>query len=544
MKKAMRVILPIILVIAIIGCTIWYLFVYDRPFARDMLLSCARFSEEIGYFSTSTWFYDLAYDLAESDGASRDQVAIELAEQYKKAKNYTKAEYTLTNAIADGGGVDLYIALCKTYIEQDKLYDAVNMLDSITNPKIKKQIDQMRPAAPTLSPDSGLYNQYISVSVTAKTGTLYVAIDGRFPSVKDQPYSESIALKDGENTICAVVLSDNGLVSSLTTGTYTIGGVIKEVSFADGAIESAIREKLNVSADRILYTNDLWKITEFTVPAEAQNYSDLQHMIFLTSLTIENCADGDLSYLANMTALTDLTIKNTIVDKTALDAIGKLTTLTNLTLQACNLSNISALSNLTAVENIDLSHNAINDISALSGMKNLKNINLEHNVITEISPLSGLSGFVTLDISNNVITSLAPISDHQALSRLDAGTNSISDLGKLKDLSSLEYLCLGNNKLTTVNALENCTQLTELDISGNVVTDIAKIASLTKLMYFDFSNNQVTKLPEFTVDCDLVTITGSHNNISSLEPLSGLSKLNNVHMDYNAELSSVSCLAR
>ena len=542
MKKAMRIILPILLTLVIIGCMIWYLFVYDRVFARDMLLSGARFSEEQGYFSLSTWFYERAYDLASQDGASKDQVAIELAEQYQKNKNFTKAEFTLTNAIADGAGIDVYIALCKTYIAQDKLYDAVKMLDTVSNPEIKAQLDQMRPETPKLSHESGLYNQYLTITITAKGGKLYTAAGGKYPSTKTAPSTKPINLAEGENSIYALVLADNGLVSGLATGSYTIGGIIKEIDFADPAIEAEVRRLLNVSDERILYTNDLWKLTEFTVPEDAQCYDDLQHMKNLTALTIEDGVQGNLTYIGQMLNLTDLTIKNTIVDKDAVDAIGKLSIIKNLTLQGCNLTNISVFANLTAVENLDLSHNVISDISALSAMKKLKTVNLEHNVIAAVSALTGLTAIETLDLSNNNISSLAPITDIATLTWLDAETNIISDLGELSGLTSLTYLNLKSNKLSNVGKITNCSNLVELNIASNSLYDISKLSGLLKLERLDFSYNQVSVIPTFISNCALVTIDGSYNSITDVSPLSGLENLNNVYMDYNSELSSIQSL--
>ena len=125
MKKTIRILLPVFLVLIIVASSCWYLFVYDREFTRDMLVSFARMSENQGNHGIATWFYNQAY----SQAGDNDSVAIELAQQHKKSGNYTKAEYTLSNAIADGGGITLYIELCKIYVEQDKLLDAVNMLN-------------------------------------------------------------------------------------------------------------------------------------------------------------------------------------------------------------------------------------------------------------------------------------------------------------------------------------------------------------------------------------------------------------------------------
>ena len=128
MKRAIRILIPICIAIAILFCMAWYLMIYDRDFTRDVLLSSARFFENQGNHAISVWLYDLAYNQAEHN----DDVAIELAQQYISSGNYSRAEYTLSNAIADGGGIDLYIELCRIYVEQDKLLDAVNMLANIT----------------------------------------------------------------------------------------------------------------------------------------------------------------------------------------------------------------------------------------------------------------------------------------------------------------------------------------------------------------------------------------------------------------------------
>ena len=63
-----------------------------------MLLKQARFQATDGDPRVASWFYDMAYELSGQD----EIVAIELANQFKSDGNYSKAEYTLSNAIKDG----------------------------------------------------------------------------------------------------------------------------------------------------------------------------------------------------------------------------------------------------------------------------------------------------------------------------------------------------------------------------------------------------------------------------------------------------------
>ena len=231
MKKFIRIFIPIVLVLSIVLCLAWYLFIYDREFTRDLLLHTARFFERNGNHTTAAKFYDAAYRQA----GDNDLVAIELAEQYKASGNFTKAEYTLRNAIADGGGTELYIALSKTFVEQDKLMDAVNMLNSVVNESVKAQLELLRPAAPVSSPDTSVdgryYTQYITVNISSSKGTLYVSTDGEFPSVEDDLYKDGITLTDGENTLWAVSVDESGLVSPAVKFGFVVGGVVKEVDF-------------------------------------------------------------------------------------------------------------------------------------------------------------------------------------------------------------------------------------------------------------------------------------------------------------------------
>ncbi len=540
MKKIVRILIPLFLVLTILLCTFWYLFVYDRDFTRDVLLTFARSSEMRGKHTFASWLYDLAYMQSGDD----ESVAIELAEQYKKAGNYTKAENTLSNAITDGGGVDLYVALCQTYIEQDKLLDAVKMLNSIANEDVKKQIEQMRPAAPTPTQDQapGIYKQYIAVKLESNGGKIYTSMTADYPSTQNPAYDQPLQMADGENTIYAVAIKD-GLISPLAIYTYTINDVVETVTIDDPAMDIAVRESLNVSEDSSLMTSDLWKIETFIVPKDAKNYDALQYMINLVSLTIEDGNSQQLFQISAAKNLKELTIKNTAVSSDVLTAIGSISTLESLTMHGCGLTSIRPLENSTKITDLDISNNTIRSVEPVAQMANLKVFNCKQNVIVDLSPLSANKNLTQLDISYNAVTTLAPLSVLGNLTLLEANNNGITDLGDMNQLTALSYLSLGYNSVSDISKLSACTELTNLNLSSNKISDISVVGSLTKLMYFDFSYNEVTQLPTWSKDSVLVAINGSHNKLSSLDSLSGMACLNNVNMDYNKEITSVDELA-
>ena len=307
MKKFIRVLVPLLLAVLIIASIGWYLFTYDRGFTRDFLLTQARYNDLHGNSRLSSWFYDLAYNFSNHD----ENVAIELANLYKADDNYTKAEYTLTNAINSEPSAELFTALCKTYVEQDKLLDAVSLLDKITNPDIKAEIEAQRPDAPISNYEPGYYSQYIDVTLYA-AGKLYYTTNGEYPSVKDPVYESPITLPAGETTIYAIAVGDNGLVSPLTVLGYTVTGVIEEVKFADPAMEAALRELTGTRDGDSVYTSQLWQITEFTVPEDTKVYTDLTFMPYLEKLTIANQDIDSLESLSSLTKLTSLDLRQPV----------------------------------------------------------------------------------------------------------------------------------------------------------------------------------------------------------------------------------------
>ena len=546
MKKAFRIILPIILALVILLCVAWYLFIYDLAFTRDMLLTGARYFESEGNHTVAAWFYDLAYRQAGDD----DAVAIELAQQYKDAGNYTKAEYTLSSAIADGGGTELYVALCKTYVEQDKLLDVVKLLDAVchpdskADPAVKEELSAMRPAAPVAHQEPGFYSQYISVTLEAEKGTLYSDASGQFPSVHSDAYLAPIQLIDGENTIYAVSVTADGLVSPLSIFGYTVLGVIEEVSFADPAFENAVRAQLGVAPEKHLLTNDLWDITAFTVPTEAQTLTDLKYLPYLKELTVYGLPADQLRSVSSLSDLETLCVINTPVSADELNTIASLPKLQKLTLSGCSLSSVTALQAAKGLTYLDLSNNTLRNIQALAAMKTLTEVHLQQNVVSDLSALSGLSSLKYLDVSYNDLDDISPILTAKTLQHLNISNNRIGDLTGIGSLSGLTILYASHNAIADVSVLSANTALTELDISNNALTDISALAGLNALTLLDFSYNQVTELPAFTAESMLVTVKGAYNLLTTLDQLSVLTKLNNVYMDYNEEVQSIDKLAQ
>lgn len=539
MKKSLRHIVPVIVTIGILVSIGWYLLIYDRNFTRDVLLGQARFFDTNGNAAIASWLYDLAYTTSGND----EDVAIELASQYKDDGNYTKAEVTLTNAIADGATTDLYIALCKTYVEQDKLLDAVNLLNNISDPVIKSELDALRPNAPVADPEPGFYSQYIPIAVSSNQGTLYCNFEGEYPSTKDGAYVEPMTLSAGETTIYAISVADNGLVSPVTILAYTVGGVIEPAVFTDANMEAAVRNALKLDADYEIYTNDLWELTKFTVPENVTSYDDLKLLPYVKELTIQNARFDNLSYLSSLSKLESVDLSGSRFPSQDLAVLASLPALQTLNLSNCGLSTVADLAGAKTLKALDLSNNTVRNMDALTSITTLTELNLQHNAVTGLNALSSLTALTKLDISYNSVVDLSPLAGCTELTWLDAKNNSIAKLSAVDQLPVLKYLSLSYNNLTDITLLKACTSLTELYISNNTLMSVTALNNLANLEVLDFAHNDVYEVPIWSNGGNLRIIDGSYNNIESVDTLWNMNSLTYIYMDYN-KITSVTNLAK
>lgn len=537
MKRALKRFLIFVAVLGVLTAAAWYFLMYNPDLTAGMLRSWGNSAMEDGNYSRAVTWYRWACRLSDPE----QETAVLLAEAYRAGGNYTKAEFTLANAIAAGGGSQVYLELSRVYVEQDKLLDAVTMLDQISDLAVKAELDAQRPAAPEVSLAPGYYNQYMDVEVTAATGSLYVSVDGEYPSLKGA-YEGPFSLGLGETTVQAVAVGENGLVSPLSAYGYTISGVVERVQLQDSALDALVRELLSRSAGSDLTTADLWSIAELTVPAETLELTDLAYFTGLTSLTIQEHAAPDLSFLSSLTKLETLDLSDSTISPESLSLIGSLPNLKSLNLARCGLSTLSGLETLTTLTELNLSENSISDVTPLGGNAGLQTLNLQRNAISNVTGLSGMTALAWLDVSYNSLGDMSPLSGCASLTWLDVSNNNLTALSGIGRLTGLTYLDGSYNALTDVTGIGSCTALTELDLSNNVLDNMDELVTLVNVSVLDVSYNDILTIPDFPDVAALATFNGCHNFFEDVSGLAGLQSLNYVYLDYN-NISDINVLS-
>ena len=545
MKKAAKLLMPIILALLILASIVWYLFIYDRDFTRDTLLNQARYQDINGNSRLSSWFYDAAYNFSDHD----ENVAIELANQYKHDGNYTKAEVTLTEAIHNAPTVELYTALSRAYVEQDKLLDAVKLLDSVTHPEIKAQLDVLRPIAPVPDYPAGYYSEYIHVKLDSKAKYIFYTMDESYPSINGLLHQNGFTLPSGQTSVTAIAVGEDGLVSPVAQLDYTVTGVIEEVTFTDQAVEAAIREKIGASDNELLLTNQLWEITEFTAPEGAKTFADLVYLPNLTSLEISGLEIDSLEFLSSLLKLNSLNLSGSTFPVENMPYIAALPDLKQLSMADCSLSTIEPLENAWSLTELDLGYNTIRNLDVLKTIPNLKKLNLQHNAVNSLEVLGSLDALEVLNVAFNAISTLEPLEDCTNLTELVADNNQLTDLEGVQKLAKLQLLSVDYNQITEVSDLIDNQALKNVSVASNNISEIWALGELVNLEILDFSSNHVEELPEWSKDRPLQTIDGSYNMLTNIDSLSNLQSLTHVYMDYNLitdidELEECFCLVQ
>lgn len=509
MKRVLKIVIPLVVVLALLGAAAWFFLSFRADLTAGFLRGQAAKMVERERYSRAVTYYNWAWQL----DPENQEIPLALAEAYAGSGNYTKAEYTLVRAIsARPQDVDLYVALCQVYVAQDKLLDAVQMLDRTSDAEVKAALDELRPAAPVLSPENGYYTEYIEVTADGDGNAVYLSIDGDYPSMEDDAYTGPVTLPGGETMVMAVAVDENQMVSQAVQNGYTIGGVVEPVTLNDPAIDAAVREQLGMTAGETLMTDDLWSIAELTLPDTVADLADLSHFTGLTTLTIQNVSGLDFSVLSQLTSLQTLDLSGCTISTGSLDAIAGLTGLRVLRLNNCALTDINALSQLTALTELQLANNSLTDIGVTSLMLDLETVTLTNNPVTSIAGLSACTKLKSLDISGCSVTSIASLSGKTALETLLAGNNQIADL----------------------SPLEGCTALAVLEVPYNLVSDISVLAQLPALTRFVGNNNQITAVPDFDEETSkLQYIQLDYNEVTDLAGLQGIDSLNYVYADYN-----------
>jgi Leucine-rich repeat (LRR) protein len=435
-----------------------------------------------------------------------------------------RAETLLLAAIHDFPEVtDFYLMLCAVYISQDRLTEAISVLNP-PDAQMRARLDALRPPAPALDPPPGLLVHNTMVRAIGNgTGTVHLSVNPTQELSLSTSRIPSIRLSGNELECIAFVISEDGLISLLTLGRYWTEEVVALTAprLADPAFEAMLRHALDQPEGELTF-EQLDGITSLSnIDGDGNRLfgpfatlSDLRHCRGLTSLTLHFDGVPDLSPISALTRLDSLSLQNfrvnstdlehftglplralaldnnPLIDLTALDGMQLVT----LSVSGCGIRDLSPLASMARLISLNVSGNAVSDVEPLSGLYSLERLSVARNPVFDLEPLSGLSMLWYLDLSDCSITDIAPLSRLVNLRTLRVDGNAVVLLDPLTPLTSLEILGLARNRATNLAPLSRLTALTDLDLSGSPVRDLRPLASLPSLATLRIERTQVTSV--------------------------------------------------
>jgi internalin A len=254
----------------------------------------------------------------------------------------------------------------------------------------------------------------------------------------------------------------------------------------------------------------------------------------------------------------DISNKNHLTSTNGIEKFSS--TLTNISITYCSLTNTKYLKYLLKLKVLNLVRNLINDISSLANLHQLEELDLEFNKISNIDTLENLTNLTKLDLENNQIRSIRKLNKLKKLNFLNLKSNLLDkfDIGNMT-FFEMTTLNLENNHIDTIYEIPiMMPHLRELYLAGNIIKDISYINLLPNLVHFSGSSNNILKIEENVcqlknlqsvilddnsldnIDClsltnkNLTIVSITTNNIENIDSIiNGLTSLNSLEANNN-----------
>jgi len=467
-------------------------------------LSRAEAAKQNGFPARAAALYEAALSHDPDNTQARLQYGLLLAE----AGNVALGEEELKKAVEmspdDPAAAE---ALCRLYVGSGRFYEATQVFNLLSGDLAKMKAGVLRPAAPVFSPLPGRYGGETTVDLKKAAGiTVYYTTDGTFPTADSPQWEGPRSLPLGEHHFTAVAVTDDGMISAVTTADYYVDDLTALVSFKDPTVEQMTRAALSRYAGHITMA-DVRSVTALSdrspsgerIGGAITTFSDLSLFTSLRQLTLSS--QPSLPSLADLQAVPSLT---------------------SLSLTSCALTDdkAAALSSLTGLQALDLSDNRLTSLIPLSEMTKLRYLKLSENFLSDLTPLVLFTELTYLDLSKNPLGSLSPVGMLGSLTSLSLGDCGLTSGDDLSSLVFLTYLDLSGNRIESLSFLHKCTALETLLIPDNLIANLSPLSELSRLAVLDARDNRVESLRPLRSLTLLRSLNISRNQIRDLTPLS------------------------
>lgn len=173
------------------------------------------------------------------------------------------------------------------------------------------------------------------------------------------------------------------------------------------------------------------------------------------------------------------------------------------------------------------------DTKAIESAKTLEVVSLNCNKIASSNIAGALPNLRGLSLGNNELSSIGFFTNGASVTYLALHGNFFGSIKVIKTLKELRFLNMSNNRIRGEITLPEMPYLKDLRLANNDISDIVFEKSFDKLITVKIDRNSLTsqiigRLPE-----SVKFLKINHNSIESLEGVSRLTNLREIHLEGN-----------
>ncbi|AQY51418.1 hypothetical protein UE46_10335 [Listeria weihenstephanensis] len=223
---------------------------------------------------------------------------------------------------------------------------------------------------------------------------------------------------------------------------------------------------------------------------EIQDYSALNNLHQLTSLSLGHFNDIKLDFIKEMPLLKSLVIYDSPIKD--ISALSSLKNVTHLQVTRAQVKDISVINQMPSLGSAWFDGNQIEEIPTSLNSDQMHNLSLNQNKIKSVEGLKGLDALITLSITDNEVETLAPLRGLTGLQELTAMRNKITTMEGINEMTGLQELSLTENELTEVVPVTNLTALKKLSVAANHISNITPFKDIPSTVNWDASSQYLT----------------------------------------------------
>ena len=241
------------------------------------------------------------------------------------------------------------------------------------------------------------------------------------------------------------------------------------VDIPDTALRQCVEKMLDKEEGTQIMQVDMESLTTLLGCNGVSNLDGLEFAINLTQLFSWNGSIADLSPIADITSLRDLSLSNNLI------------------------RDLAPVSGLARLRTLDVFGSPVRDLTPLTGLASLRKLVIADTATADLSPLDAIPSLEHLDVSGTWIRDLPRWHPSASLTTLHMGRTNVRDLSSLASLESLAKLGLDGLDLSNLDlaVLPRLRSLNSLELSYATNVDLQALAEVRNLARLNLASAEL-----------------------------------------------------